>query len=437
MPETNKVVLEKLGEIGDRIQHVQEKSDSLAEKYDALDFASVKENADLAAKGLEEVQQLKQDIAAFDFKERMDAIELAIARSGGHDRTDPDQEKAYKKAMLGYLRKGRMIPDEVLEIMCKSQVDMELLGIGEDDRIEFLKKDLVAASGPDGGYFIIPDRASSISVRIFESSPIRPVANIVTTMSDVWEIPLDDDEFSSGWVGEVEARPDTLTSEIGLIKIPVHEGYAQPRATQKMLDDAGFDIESWINQKVSSKLGRQENTAFVAGDGSKKPKGFLDYPAWAAAGVYERHKVEQYVSTGTAGTVDEADDFITLSNMLLEEFQAGAAWGMRRATFTDVMTLKDTQGRYLIDPQIIKTSTDKVLVGSPVIFMSDMPAVAANALSVVFADWSEFYTIVDRLGIRILRDPYTATPYVRFYTTKRVGGAVTNYQAGKIMKVKA
>lgn len=437
MPEKNEQVMEKLTEIGDRIQHVQTKADGLEEKYDALDFANVKENAEKAAQGLEEIQTLKQEIAAFDFKDRMDAIELAIARSGGHDKTDPAQERAYKRAMTNYLRKGLSIPDEVLEIMCKSQIDMELLGIGEDEAIEFHKKDLVAASGPDGGYFILPDRASSISTRIFETSPLRPYCNIVTTNSDIWELPLDDDEFSSGWVGEVEARPDTLTSEIGLIKIPVHEGYAQPRATQKMLDDAGFDIESWINDKVSRKLGRQENTSFVSGDGSKKPKGFLDYPAWAVAETYERHKVEQYVSTGTAGTVDEADDLITLQNALLEEYQGNAAWGMRRSTFTDIMQLKDTTGRYLIDPQIIKTGTDKILIGSPVIFMSDMPAVAANALSIIIADWREFYTIVDRLGIRILRDPYTAKPYVRFYTTKRVGGAVTNYQAGKIMKVKA
>ena len=436
MPE-NKEVLDKLGEIGDRITVVQEKSDSLAEKYDAIDFANVQENAEKAAAGLEEVQQLKQDIAAFDFKERMDAIELAIARSGGHDKTDPEQEKAYKRSITNYYRRGTVIADEILDIMCKSQADMELMGIGEDDKLEFMKKDLVAASGPDAGYFILPDRATSISTRIFETSPIRPVANIVTTISDIWEIVLDDDEFSSGWVGEVEARPDTLTGEIGLIKIPVHEGYAQPRATQKMLDDAGFDIESWINTKVSRKLGRQENTAFVLGDGSKKPKGFLDYPAWAVAETYERHKVEQYVATGTAGTLDEADDLITLQNSLLEEYQGNAAWGMRRSTFTDVMQLKDTNGRYLIDPQIIKTGTDKILIGSPVIFMSDMPAVAANALAVVIADWSEFYTIVDRLGIRVLRDPYTSKPYVRFYTTKRVGGAVTNYQSGKILKINA
>lgn len=431
------VIVKKLDEIGDQVKHVQETNDRLQKQYDGLDATNIKEVADNAAKGLEEVQEIKQKLAAMDYKTRLDAIELAIARNGGADSKNPEMEKRYKKSMLNYLRKGTPIDDEMLDVMCKSQVEMELLGAGDPEKINYLQKDLVAASGPDGGYFIIPDRSTSISTRIFETSPLRPVANTVTTTSDIWEIPLDDDEFASGWVGEVESRPTTNTAQIGLVKIPVHEGYANPRATQKMLDDAGFDIEAWVNMKVARKLGRQENTAFVTGDGSKKPKGFLTYDAWAVAGTYERNKVEQVTATGTAGTLDEADDLISLQNTMLEDYQAGASWAMHRTTFTAVMQLKDTSGAYLLDPRIIKTGTDKILLGKNVIFMSDMPAVAANALAVCYADWMEFYTIVDRLGIRVLRDPYTAKPYVHFYTTKRVGGAVTNFEAGKILKINA
>lgn len=432
-----KVIVTKLGEVGDRIKSLQETNDRLEKQYDGLDFQNVKENAEKAAKSMEEIQGLKTQLAAIDYKERLDEIEIAIARNGGHDGQDPAQEKAYKTSMLKYMRRGTQIEDNVVEQICKSQIELEHLGVGDDTRVQSEVKDLVAASGPDGGYFILPDRSSSISTRIFESSPLRPVANVVTTSSDMWEIPLDDDEHDAGWVGEVESRADTGTSQVALIRIPVHELYAQPKATQKMLDDAGFDIEAWSNNKVSSKFSRLENTSFVSGDGSKKSKGFLTYAAWAAAGVYERQKVEQVTATGTAGSLDNADDLITLQNTLLEDYQSGAAWGMRRATFSSVMQLKDSQGAYLLDPRILKTGTDKVLLGNPVIFMADMPAVAANALAVVYADWSEFYTIVDRLGIRIIRDPYTSKPYVKFYTTKRVGGAVTNFQAGKILKINA
>jgi HK97 family phage major capsid protein len=433
-----KTVVIKLGEIGDRIKSLQETNDRLEKNYDGLDLQNVKENAEKAAKGLESVQELKQQIAAMDHKERLDEIELAIARNGsGGENAKKEQEKAYHSNMLKYMRRGTPIEPELHEKMCRAQIELEHLGVGEKSRVDSQAKDLVAASGPDGGYFVLPERSTSISTRIYETSPLRPVANIATTSSDVWEITLDDDEHDAGWVGETDARPTTATAQVGLIRIPVHEMYAQPRVTQKMLDDAGFDIEGWNNNKVASKFSRLENTSFVSGDGSKKAKGFLSYAAWAAAGVYERNKVEQVTATGTAGTLDEADDLITLQNTLLEDFQAGAAWGMRRATFTSVMQLKDSQGQYLLDPRILKTGTDKVLLGSPVIFMSDMPAVAANALAVVYADWSEFYTIVDRMGVRLLRDPYTAKPYVRFYTTKRVGGAVTNFQAGKILKINA
>lgn len=429
-----KEVIKKLGEIGDQIKHVQDTNDRLQKKYDGLDATNIKENAEKAAQALEELQALQRKVDTLDYKDRLDAIELAIAKRNDGGKVD---DTAYRKAMMAYLRKGHAIPDDVLEIMCKSQVELELLGVGDPDRVDYLKKDLVAASGPDGGYFVLPDRASTISTRMYETSPLRPLCNVATTTSDVWEQVLDDDEFASGWVGEVESRPSTATSEIGLVKIPVHEGYANPRATQKMLDDAGFDIEAWLNGKVSRKLGRQENTAFVVGDGSKKPKGFLSYAAWASAGVYERDKVEQVTATGTAGTLDEADDLINLQNTLYEEYQAGASWGMRRQTFTSVMQLKDTQGQYLLNPRILKEGSDKMLLGKNVTFMTDMPAVAANALAVVYADWMEFYTIVDRLGIRVLRDPYSSKPYVLFYTIKRVGGAVTNFQAGKILKINA
>lgn len=430
-------LMDKLSQLGDQIKHVQEVNDRLSQKYDGLDLTTIKDVSEKASKGFEEAQAIRTEIKALEIKKRFEALELAIARGGGHDKENKAMELRYKKGMLEYMRKGKAIDPDLVQIMCKSQAELETLSSADPERLELLTKDLVAASGPDGGYFIVPDRSTSIITRMFETSPLRPVCNVVTTNSDVWEVPIDDDEFSSGWVGEVEARPTTQTSEIGLIRIPVHEGYSNPRATQKMLDDAGFDIEAWVNNKNSRKLGRQENTSFVLGNSSKRPKGFLTYPAWASAGVYERDKVEQITSTGTAGALDEADDFISMQNALPEEYQAGASWAMHRSSFSSVMQLKDSNNAYLLDPRIIKTGTDKILFGKNVIFMADMPQVAANNLSVAYADWMEFYTIVDRLGLRMTRDPYTDKPYVHFYTIKRTGGGVTNFEAGKLLKIKA
>lgn len=436
MPETAEV-LKKLGEIGDQIKHVQDTNDRLQKDYDGLDFENVKINAEKAATAMEEVQELKQKIIAEDWKSRFDEIELAIARGGGNEIQRKETEKQYKKAMTAYLRKGTRLDDDMLDIICKAQAEVEYLGIGEDEKVNMLKKDIVAGSGPDGGYYIMPDRAGSIVTRVFETSPVRPLCSVVTTTSDVWETVLDDEEFSAGWVGEVEARPTTDTAEVGLIRIPIHEVFAKPRATQKMLDDSGFDIEAWINGKVSRKFSRFENSAFVTGNGSKKPKGFLAYSAWASAGTYERNKVEQITATGTAGSLTQPNDLIKLQNSLLEDYQTGASWGMHRDTFASIMQLKDTAGQYLLDPRILKTGTDKILLGKNVTFMADIPKVAANALAVVYADWREFYTIVDRFGIRLIRDIYMQKPFTLFYTTKRVGGGVTNFEAGKILKINA
>jgi HK97 family phage major capsid protein len=433
MPD-EKRVLEKLEEVAGAVKVVQDLTDKHGEKLDAIDTATMQTAIDAATKGLQEVQDARQKQLAEEqeMKDRIEAMELQIAKGGGSGA--PIVGEAHRKDFARYLRSGKAADPELLEQICREISEKSLIGV-DDSKIEAYTKDLVAASGPDGGYFITPERSSKIITRIFETSPLRSVAAIMNTTSDVIEMLLDDDEVAAGWVGEVASRPDTDSNQVGLVKIPVHEAYAQPRATQKMIDDAGFDLEAWLTGKITRKIGRQENTSFVTGDGSLKPKGFLSYAAWASAGVYERDAVEQ-IESGTSATFD-GDDLIDVQNALIEDYQTSAVWGMKRVTFATVMKLKDSQGQYLLNRRMIAEGAEKILLGKPVIFMNDMPVEASNALAVVYADFGEFYTIVDRIGIRVLRDPYTAKPYIKFYTTKRVGGAVTNYEAGKILKCKA
>ncbi|QDP65960.1 MAG: putative major capsid protein [Prokaryotic dsDNA virus sp.] len=419
--------------IYDSVTAFQSALDEVKGKVDGLDNEKLEKMAKDAADGIDAVnkERAEEKAAAKELEQKVAFLEGKIARGdAGEDAGDPE----FKHAVARYLRKGVLVDEEHVERAYKAYAEKNLFG-ADDREVDRQVKDMVAASGPDGGYFVTTDRSNQISERIFETSPLRQVANVVTTTSDVYELILDDDESDSGWVGEVQSRPDTNTPQVGLIKIPVHEVYAQPRATQKMLDDAGFDIEGWLSRKVSSQIGRKENTSFVAGDGSQKPKGFLSYAAWSSAGVYERNAVEQ-ITSGTSGDFD-ADDIIELGNSLIEDYQANATFGMKRATFTDVMQLKSSDGAYLLDPRILMEGGTKMLLGKDVVFMEDMPVKASNALAMVVADFEEFYTVVDRLGIRVLRDPYTAKPYVRYYTTKRVGGAVTNYEAGKILKIAA
>ena len=432
MPE--KEVMEKLGEVANAVKTVQDLTTKHGEQLDALDTKKMDKAIEVATAGLQSLQDADQKrvAAELETKERIEAMELAIAKGAPSGAVVTGE--AHRKDFAKYLRSGKAADPELLEQVCREIAEKSLIGV-DDDKIEMYAKDMVAGSGPEGGYFITPERSSKIITRIFETSPIRGFANIMNTTSDVIEMLLDDEEVVSGWVGEVQARPDTATGEIGLVKIPLHESYAQPRATQRMIDDAGFDLEAWLTGKITRKIGRQENTAFVVGDGSLKPKGFLSYPDWTTAGTYQRDAVEQ-LDSGTNGDFD-ADDVISLQNLLIEDYQNSAVWGMRRIVFGDIMKLKDSSGRYLLNREIIAEGAEKILLGHRVIFMNDMPVKATGSLSLVYADFGEFYTIADRIGIRVLRDPYTAKPYVKFYTTKRTGGAVTNFEAGKILNLKA
>lgn len=351
------------------------------------------------------------------------------------DRT-PEEVKAYdelEKAICGthYTPKA-----DVVEAGIKAGVERLYGHLTESKRAKVLAfyKDLVAGSGPDGGYFLMPDRAEEMVRRIFETSPVRTIADVVTTTSDVYEIPLDDDEPAAGWVEEVGERPDTASPQVSLLKIPVHEMYSMPSATQKVLDDVGFDLESWLGGKVTRKFGRLENSAFVNGTGSRQPRGFLSYDAAAQVGEYERDAVS-HVGAGTGAAFDP-DLIIRNSYELQTEYLNDASWGMHRKIWGQLLTLRvSSDNQYLVDPSVLQRGAEEMLVGKRVTLLNDMPdTAAANAKTLVLADWREFYQIVDRFGVRVLRDPYTKKPYVRFYSTKRVGGAVKNFEAGIVFQ---
>lgn len=424
----------ELKDIADGIKAVQEKVTSLEKQYDGLDLDAMTKAADDAAKGLEGLQALEQKLKADELMDRLFAIEKAVTEGKQKEGDGITQE--HKESWYAYLRKGMPVNKETVEAFC-ADVAGKTLKHADETKIKAYTKDLVEGSNPDGGFFVTPERSSRIMTRIFETSPIRMVANVMTTASSSIEMVIDDDEASCGWVGEVDSRDKTNTPQIGLKTIPVHEIYAMPQATQTMLDDAGFDIEGWLEGKVQGKIARTQNTAFVVGNGSKKPRGFLTLPAWSSAGVYQRDALEQIPSTGTSALLDDADDLISLQNALHDAYQPNAVFTGTRATFSAIMKLKDTQGQYLLNPNVLKEGDNRILLGKRFIVMADMPTIAASALAVAYGDFSEGYTVVDRFGIRILRDPYTNKPYVRFYTTQRVGGDVTNFEAIKILKIKA
>lgn len=406
-----------------------------AAETDPLDNEQIKKACEDAGKAMADVLEIKGQVAAVE--KSAEYIEKAVSRMGGGSGDSESKELEEKAAdeTARYMRTGQHMSEDIKTAVVRALCDQGFYGVPEE-RKESEIKTLIAGSNPNGGYFIRPERSVTMIKRIFESSPVRRIANIETTNSDSMELVIDDDEATSGgWVGETSSRGETDTPEIGLLTIPAHEQFAQPKATQKMLDDAGFDIEAWLSGKVTRKMIRTENSSFVVGDGSQKPRGFLTLDAWASAGVYERFALEQ-INSGAAGGLT-GDGLKSLQNALIEDYQSGSVFGMKRATFEQVITLKDGNGAYLLDPRSLKDGDTKILLGKEVIFMDDMPAVAADALSVVYGNFQIGYTIVDRIGFRVLRDELTAKPFIKFYTTKRTGGDVTNYESLKIQKLAA
>ena len=443
MPDGMKDIdIEKLSkDLDDAVTEVRSISDRLEEKHDGLD-------AEAVTKLDEKIEDLSQQVADFNVlkessekaSEQLEEVkeQMAVLAAKGEAPDEGTCQKA-AAAFANMLRaKGDKDPaiseyEAMMDEITDGILAKEFKHVADSD---FVKKTMTVGNDGNGGYLAPTEFGGIVMGRIFETSPVRAEANVMTTSASEIEFVLDDDEPDAGWVGEISTRDDTNTPGVGQIIIPAHEIYAQPKASQKLLDDSGVDIEAWLAGKVASKFRRVENTAFVVGDGSQKAKGFLAYPAWAVAGTYERNAVEQ-INSGTSASF-EGDSFKTLQNALIEDYQTSAVWMMKRSTWANVTKLKDSTGRYLFETFSNFRDGDQLqILGRPVRLADDMPAQGADSLSVVIADFSEFYTVVDRIGIRILRDPFTSKPFVKFYTTKRTGGAVTNYEAGKIMKLAA
>jgi HK97 family phage major capsid protein len=294
------------------------------------------------------------------------------------------------------------------------------------------RKALSVGSDPDGGYVVHPDMSGRIVQKVFETSPMRAYASVQVISTDALEGLFDLNEAGSGWVGETEARAETTTPQLGKWRIPVHELYAKPKATQKLLDDAAINMEAWLASKVAEKFARDESTAFVSGNGVNRPRGFLTY----AAGTTIPGQIEQFptaVNGAFAANPGGLDKLIDALYGLKAPYRANAYWFMTRSVTALARKLKDSDGQYQWQPSN-QAGQPATLLGYPAAAFEDLEALGTTSLSMAVGDMREAYQIVDRIGIRTLRDPYSAKPYVEFYTTKRVGGDVVNFEAIKIIR---
>lgn len=362
-------------------------------------------------------------------RRRVDMVETAMGRPGKQGADDWKEAEAFFLERKHHAGEVGVDAYRNYRAALRSYIRRNNAGSGVDEI-----KALSAGSDPDGGYAITPDMSGRIAQLVYETSPMRQVANVITIGTDALEGIHDLNEATSGWVGETEARTETQAPKIGEYRIPVHEQYAEPRATQKLLDDALFNVEEWLAGKIAERLARMENEAFVTGNGVKKPRGFLTYAA-GTPGAGSFNVIEQ-VPTGNDGnfaSLDPGDALISLVYSLKSAYRENACFMMKRSTLAEVRKLKDSDDNYLWQPDF-SLKQGGTLVGFNVVEAEDMPTIANGSLSIAFGDFKAGYQIVDRQGVRILRDSYTAKPYVKFYTTKRVGGDVVNFEAIKLLK---
>jgi HK97 family phage major capsid protein len=301
-------------------------------------------------------------------------------------------------------------------------------------------KAMSEGSNTDGGYTVPLEIERTIDRVLAKASPIRAIATVRQIGGGTYRKPIVTAGAASGWTGETDAiSSPTNTPTLAALDFPAMELYAMPAATQTLLDDSQVDIEQWLAEEVQTVFAEQEGAAFVNGTGSGQPKGFLHYTnvadaSWSWGNI-------GYIASGADGAflADDdapADALLNLAYAPRQAYRANGSWVMNRKTESAIRKFKDSSGNYIWQPGTAAGQPATVF-GYPVTEVEDMPDIASNSLSVAFGDFARGYLVVDRIGVRVLRDPYSAKPYVLFYTTKRVGGGVQNFEAIKLMKFAA
>lgn len=300
-------------------------------------------------------------------------------------------------------------------------------------------KSVTGAVAGDGGFALPKEIDATIDATLKAASPIRAIANVVQVGSAGYRKLVTQNGVASGWAGETDARPETDTPLFNEILPTFGDLYANPAASQAMLDDAQFDVESWLASEIASEFAKAEGSAFVAGNGVDKPTGFLTAPTSDDEDGVRPFGTLQYVPSGAAGAFaagDAEDQLVDLVHALRAPYRQGAVWVMNSATLATIRKFKTADGAFLWQAGLAAGQPD-TLLGYPVVEAEEMPDIAADSLSIAFGNFKAGYLIAERAETSILRDPYSNKPYVHFYATKRVGGAVSNSEAIKLMKFSA
>lgn len=369
----------------------------------------------------EKVERINTDVGALQAS--MDEINRRLAAaqlngSGDDPAASTPERRAYSTAFDTFFRSGR------------GEENLNALAV---------QASLSRGSDPEGGFLAPPEFDTAITRVLANVSAVRRLATVRSISSASFKRMVSTGGAASGWVSETESRPETTNPVLKALDFPTKELYANPAATQQLLDDANVDIAAWLAEEVSIEFAEEEGESFISGNGVAEPRGILSYDTVANAS-YEWGKLGFIVSGAASDfltpstSVSPADAFIDVQYALKAGYRSNASWLCNRATAAKMRKFKDADGALVWQPSL-QLGQPSTFLGHPVVDDDNMPNVAAGAFPVAFGDFSRGYLIVDRIGVRVLRDPYTNKPYVHFYTTKRVGGGVQNFEAIKLLKI--
>ncbi len=386
-------------------QELQAKFDAFKEKNDKRLEAVEQEKGKLAG----EVETLNGKLSELDeLKSALEEELKQVKRPAGGPQSKAASE--HKTAFIGFMRKGK---DDGLR-----ELERKALQVGVDE---------------DGGYAVPEELDRTILNLLKDEVVMRQEATTITVGGANYKKLVNLGGTASGWIGETDARPETDASKLGQIEPFMGEIYGNPQATQTMLDDAFFNVEDWINSELAIEFAEQEEIAFTSGNGTKKPKGFLAYASTLDPDKTRAFGILQHILSGAAAGVT-ADAIIKLVYTLRKVHRNGAKFMMNNNSLFAIRILKDSEGNYLWRPGL-ELGQPSSLAGYGVAENEQMPDIAADAKAIAFGNFKRGYTIVDRIGTRILRDPYTKKPFVGFYTTKRTGGMLVDSQAIKLLQI--
>ncbi|MEZ5734380.1 MAG: phage major capsid protein [Novosphingobium sp.] len=378
---------------------------------------------------MEMTQPVEALDASFDLVARQDAAEEAI------------------DALRGDVEDVKTRLDRVAKAAARPMLDgaatasPEVKGFVEHYLRHGRETELKAVSGAmpaDGGYAVPQEIDAVISARLKDISPIRSIAQVVQTGTAGYRKLITTSGTASGWVSETATRLETDTPSFAEIAPPSGELYANPAASQAMLDDAAFDLESWLAEEIAMEFARAEGEAFVSGSGTNRPEGFLTAPASADGDATRTFGTLQFLASGDAAGFDAAPELklIDLVHSLKSGHRQGASWVMNSATLAEVRKFKATDGSFIWQPGLVEGQPNRLL-GYPVVEAEDMPDIGADEFPIAFGNFRAGYLIAERSATSILRDPFTNKPFVHFYATKRIGGQVLDSDAIKLLKISA